>query len=76
LSLLMVSRVASRYRQLMSDLGVKVSLPKSLVSMTGAAEFANQFLVRGLSVSCIAESVIGISSPFRLNRHWGQVSLV
>lgn len=50
-------RVAERYRELMSQLNVKISLEKSLVSSVGALEFAKRFFVRGVTkdlspVSC------------------------
>ena len=44
------TKVANRYKQLISDIGVKISLSKSLISHTGCAEFAKRFLVKGLSV--------------------------
>lgn len=36
-------RVASKYHQIVSDFGVDISIPKSLVSNTGGAEFAKRF---------------------------------
>ena len=36
-------KVATEYRQALSDLGVDISLPKSLSSKTGGAEFAKRF---------------------------------
>lgn len=36
-------KVATEYRQALSDLGVDISLPKSLISKTGGAEFAKRF---------------------------------
>lgn len=50
-------RVDERYRELMLQLNVNLSLEKSLVSSVGALEFAKRFFVRGVTkdlspVSC------------------------
>lgn len=44
--------VSREYRSIMDALQVKISDTKSLVSHTGAAEFAKRFFVKGLSVDC------------------------
>lgn len=44
------SKVAKVYRDALETLKVQVSLPKSLVSEIGCAEFAKKFRVRGLTV--------------------------
>lgn len=62
-------RVAERYLAVMDQIGVKVSLPKSLISRSGAAEFAKRFFVRGLSVDLSPISMKAISAfshPFGL----------
>lgn len=43
-------KVASKYYQTVMDLGVDISMPKSLVSHTGGAEFAKRFRCHNLSV--------------------------
>ena len=44
------SRVASEYLKVLDDLGVKISYQKSLISETGAFEFAKRFFVHQGSV--------------------------
>ncbi|KAK7375935.1 hypothetical protein VNO78_35250 [Psophocarpus tetragonolobus] len=59
-------RVASEYRSAIDLLGVKISEAKSLVSNTGALEFAKRFWVRNVSVdlSPIAvKAVLGAHIP-------------
>lgn len=46
-------KVALRYKQWLADLGVSVSMPKSLVSDIGALEFAKKFRVKGVDLSPI-----------------------
>lgn len=44
-SLLSYSRVATVYRRVMDELGVKISLSKFFLSKSGAMEFAKGFFV-------------------------------
>lgn len=44
------SRVAEEYRKILQSLEVKISIPKSLISNSGAFEFAKRFFVREGSV--------------------------
>lgn len=65
--------VALLYSQMVVDLGVSISLSKSLISSSGCAEFAKRFLVNGLrddlspiSVRCLANYF----HPFGLTAIW------
>lgn len=49
--------VACEYEAVMEDLGVSISRLKSLISNTGAAEFAKKFIVKNLTVDCSPISV-------------------
>lgn len=65
--------VANRYLQYLKTIGVEVSLAKTLVSSSGAAEFAKQFLVKGLSVDCSPISVKALLSchnPYLFMGYW------
>lgn len=42
--------VAQSYRDILDQLGVKISLPKSIISSSGACEFAKRFWVKSLQV--------------------------
>ncbi|KAM7265414.1 hypothetical protein ACFE04_003097 [Oxalis oulophora] len=44
-------KVASVYREMMAELGVKISLPESLVSSRGSMEFAKRFFVGSRNLS-------------------------
>lgn len=57
-------QVAERYLELMSQIGVKISIPKSLVSPIGAAEFAKRFRVGRVDLSPISfKSVFTLIPP-------------
>jgi len=65
--------VANRDLQYLKTIGVEVSLAKTLVSSSGAAEFAKQFLVKGLSVDCSPISVKALLSchnPYLFMGYW------
>lgn len=49
--------VAHQYSSALSRLGVNLSIQKSLISKTGAGEFAKRFRVRGMSVDLSPVSI-------------------
>lgn len=57
--------VAQQYLHVLSDVGVKVGLAKSLVSKKGALEFAKRFFILGEDCSPVAlkEVAAAISNP-------------
>lgn len=64
--------MAVRYRQILDDLGVEISVSKSLVSYSGAAEFAKRFLVRGLTVDL---SPVSVRSLLSCHHPYGLVAI-
>lgn len=57
-------RVAPIYSSLIDKLGVKISLQKSLISNSGAAEFAKRFLVNGMGTDLSPVSVKSLTNYF------------
>ncbi|KAK2658106.1 hypothetical protein Ddye_011158 [Dipteronia dyeriana] len=51
-------KVASVYREMMAELGVKISLPKSLVSSRGSMEFAKRFCSWSRDLSPVSVQMI------------------
>lgn len=47
-------RVAARYRILLEEMDVSISVEKSIVSVNGSLEFASRFIYRGVDVSPIS----------------------
>lgn len=46
------SKVAEQYQRIVKDLGVEISLGKSLISNSGAFEYAKRFYIKSGSVDC------------------------
>lgn len=64
--------VAATYKEAVSKLEVGISIPKSLVSNTGAAEFAKRFFVKGLEKDLshvLAKAVLNAYHP------WGRFAI-
>jgi len=65
------ARVADSYRTIMEDLGVEINLSKSLISSTGACEFAKRLIISGVDYSPIGPKSIFelIRSPDHIRSH-------
>lgn len=57
-------KVAQEYEKALQNLGVQISHQKSLISESGAAEFAKRFYIRGLSVDLSPISIRALMNPF------------
>lgn len=55
-------KVAALYRQILDEMGVSISLPKSLVSDSGGAEFAKRFRCKNMSVDFSPISIRNLSN--------------
>nr|QVU28731.1 RNA-dependent RNA polymerase [Paris mitovirus 1] len=66
------SSVAAQYQSILADLGVEISYQKSLVSSSGAFEFAKRFVVKEGRVDC---SPVSIRSLFMSRTILGLVAI-
>ena len=59
-------RVASLYRETLDKMGVEISISKSLISFSGAAEFAKKFRCRNLTVDLSPVSIRNLLNSHHL----------